>query len=64
MAEDEHRDKHRSRVLKGATILTGMTNSEVKCMLRNMHAGSAELKVSIDARDVQHAAAIVRLVDC
>ncbi|MER9633800.1 PilZ domain-containing protein [Mesorhizobium sp. M0228] len=35
---------------KGAAILTGMTNSEVTCTLRNMHAGGAELKVSIDAR--------------
>ncbi|CCV07677.1 conserved hypothetical protein [Mesorhizobium metallidurans STM 2683] len=50
MAEDEHRDKHRQRVLKGATILTGVTNSEVKCMVRNMHAEGAELKVSPDAR--------------
>ena len=50
MADDEHRDKHRQRVLKGATILTGVTNSEVKCMVRNMHAEGAELKVSPDAR--------------
>ncbi|ESX69415.1 PilZ domain-containing protein [Mesorhizobium sp. M0027] len=50
MAEDEQRDKRRQRVLKGAAILTGMTNSEVTCTLRNMHAGRAELKVSIDAR--------------
>ncbi|MER9484498.1 PilZ domain-containing protein [Mesorhizobium sp. M0220] len=50
MAEDEQRDKRRQRVLKGAAILTGMTNSEVTCTLRNMHAGGAELKVSIDAR--------------
>ncbi len=50
MADDENRDKRRQRVLKGATILTGITNSEVKCTVRNMHAGGAELKVSIDAR--------------
>ena len=37
MAEDEHRDKRRQRVLKGASILTGIANSEVKCTLRNMH---------------------------
>ena len=50
MAEDENRDKHRQRVLKGATILTGISNSEVKCTVRNMHAGGAELKVAIEAR--------------
>jgi hypothetical protein len=50
MAEDEHRDQRRQRVFKGATILTGMTNSEVTCTVRNMHEGGAELKVSIDAR--------------
>ncbi len=50
MADDEHRDKRRQRVLKGATILTGISNSEVKCTVRNMHADGAELKVSIDAR--------------
>jgi hypothetical protein len=50
MAEDENRDKRRQRVFKGATILTGMTRSEVTCTVRNMHDGGAELKVSIDAR--------------
>ena len=50
MAENELRNKHRQRVLKGATILLGLTNSEVKCTVRNMHAGGAELKVPIDAR--------------
>ena len=50
MAENELRNKHRQRVLKGATILTGLTNSEVKCTVRNMHPGGAELKVPIDAR--------------
>ncbi|BCG93884.1 PilZ domain-containing protein [Mesorhizobium sp. 131-2-1] len=50
MAEDEHRDKRRQRVLKGASILTGIANSEVKCTLRNMHPGGAELKVPIEAR--------------
>ena len=50
MADNELRNKHRQRVLKGATILLGLTNSEVKCTVRNMHAGGAELKVPIDAR--------------
>ena len=50
MTEDESRTKHRQRVLKGATILTGITNSEVKCTVRNMHTGGAELRVPIGAR--------------
>ena len=50
MTEDELRDRHRQRVLKGATILTGITNCEVKCTLRNMHAGGAELTVPIETR--------------
>ncbi|RUV67267.1 PilZ domain-containing protein, partial [Mesorhizobium sp. M5C.F.Cr.IN.023.01.1.1] len=43
MAEDENRGKRRQRVFKGATILTGITNSEVTCTVRNMHDGGAEL---------------------
>ncbi|MCF6112758.1 PilZ domain-containing protein [Mesorhizobium muleiense] len=50
MAEDENRDKRRQRVFKGATILAGITRSEVTCTVRNMHDGGAELMVSIDAR--------------
>ncbi|TPI64679.1 PilZ domain-containing protein [Mesorhizobium sp. B3-1-3] len=50
MAENEHRNQHRHRVLKGAAILTGINNSEVRCTVRNMHANGAELKVPIDAR--------------
>jgi hypothetical protein len=45
----EHRRQHRQRVLKGASILTGISNSEVKCTIRNMHNDGAELKVSIDS---------------
>lgn len=37
-------------MLKGAAILTGVNNSEVRCMVRNMHPKGAELKVPIDAR--------------
>ena len=50
MTESESRGKHRQRVLKGAAILTGIANSEVKCTVRNMHPGGAELKVPIEAR--------------
>ena len=50
MAEEQNRSQHRQRVLKGATILTGITNSEVKCTVRNMHSKGAELKVPIEAR--------------
>ena len=46
----EHRKDRRQRVLKGASILTGVANSEVKCLIRNMHAEGAELKVDLDAR--------------
>lgn len=48
--ESNHRREHRQRVLKGASILSGITNSEVKCVVRNMHENGAELKISIDAR--------------
>ncbi|RVC83966.1 MAG: PilZ domain-containing protein [Mesorhizobium sp.] len=46
----ESREQRRRRVLKGASILTGISNSEVKCTVRNMHSQGAELQVSIDAR--------------
>ncbi|MGX7872594.1 PilZ domain-containing protein [Mesorhizobium sp. ORM6] len=42
--------EHRPRVLKGATIITGIQNSEVSCMMRNQHANGAELKIPIEAR--------------
>ncbi|RUW81896.1 PilZ domain-containing protein [Mesorhizobium sp. M1E.F.Ca.ET.063.01.1.1] len=54
MAENESRDKHRQRVLKGAAILTGVNNSEVKCTVRNMHPGGAELKVAPESRVPDH----------
>jgi len=41
---------HRPRVLKGGTIITGIQNSEVGCMLRNQHQGGAELKIPLEAR--------------
>ncbi|MFA6153619.1 PilZ domain-containing protein [Mesorhizobium sp.] len=41
---------HRSRVLKGGTIISGIKNSEISCMLRNQHENGAELKVPIEAQ--------------
>lgn len=42
--------EHRPRVLKGGTVITGIQNSEIPVMLRNQHAGGAELKMPIEAR--------------
>jgi hypothetical protein len=45
-----HKDReHRQRVLKGASILSDVNTSEVKCTVRNMHVGGAELKVPMAA---------------
>lgn len=49
-AESDHRREHRQRVLKGASILLGITNSEIACTIRNMHKGGAELRVPVEAR--------------
>ncbi|RWC31110.1 MAG: PilZ domain-containing protein [Mesorhizobium sp.] len=46
----EPQREHRPRVLKGGSIITGISNSEVGCMLRNQHEGGAELKVTLEAR--------------
>ncbi len=37
--------EHRQRVLKGASILRGVDESEIACTVRNMHAHGAELRV-------------------
>lgn len=37
-------------MLKGATIITGIQNSEVSCTLRNQNIGGAELKVAPESR--------------
>ncbi|MBZ9815188.1 MULTISPECIES: PilZ domain-containing protein [unclassified Mesorhizobium] len=50
MSEKDHRREHRKRVLKGATIITSITNSETTCTIRNQHAAGAELKVPADTR--------------
>ncbi|MBZ9963025.1 PilZ domain-containing protein [Mesorhizobium sp. BR1-1-2] len=47
---DEHKREHRQRVLKGATIITGISNSEVGCTLRNQNDSGAELKIPPEAR--------------
>ncbi|MBZ9676852.1 PilZ domain-containing protein [Mesorhizobium sp. ES1-1] len=47
-AETPERD-HRSRVLKGGTIITGLKDSEIGCMLRNQHENGAELKIPVEA---------------
>jgi hypothetical protein len=52
MAEPGRQQKgrqHRQRVLKGATILTDVNTSEVKCTVRNMHEDGAELRVPMGA---------------
>ena len=49
-AENRPEREHRRRVLKGASILSGINNSVVYCTIRNMHEHGAELKVSIEAR--------------
>lgn len=49
-AETRPEREHRRRVLKGASILSGINNSVVYCTIRNMHNNGAELKVSVEAR--------------
>lgn len=46
----EQRCEYRHRVLKGATIIKGISNSEIRCTIRNQHTGGAELNVSAEAR--------------
>lgn len=45
---DEQRGERRNRVLKGATIILGVKESEIACVIRNQHAGGAELKVPVE----------------
>jgi hypothetical protein len=42
--------EHRQRVLKGASILRGINDSEIKVTIRNMHAHGAEIRVPADVR--------------
>ena len=48
--ENDHHREHRQRVLKGATIILGIRNSEISCTIRNQHAAGAELKVPAEAQ--------------
>ncbi|TPJ31536.1 PilZ domain-containing protein [Mesorhizobium sp. B2-7-2] len=50
MSNRELRGEHRKRVLKGATIITSITNSETTCTIRNQHADGAELTVPAETR--------------
>ena len=43
------RNEIRKRVLKGATIIQGVTNSEIGCVMRNQTEKGAELKVAPDS---------------
>lgn len=45
----ESRRTRRQRVLKGATIINGMRNSEIGCTVRNQSDNGAELHVAVDA---------------
>ena len=47
-AKAENRREHRQRVLKGASILLGINNSEIACSIRNMTKGGAELRIPAD----------------
>jgi hypothetical protein len=40
---------HRARVLKRATIVRGIDESEIACTVRNQHEGGAELIVPLGA---------------
>jgi hypothetical protein len=48
--QDDLRRERRQRVLKRASILKGIQNSEISCVIRNMHSGGAELRVAIDVQ--------------
>ncbi len=49
-AESSQPREHRRRVLKGASILSGVANSITYCTIRNMHENGAELVVPVEAR--------------
>ena len=44
----EKRFDRRQRVLKGALIVRSLGQSTIRCMIRNQHAGGAELRIGID----------------
>jgi hypothetical protein len=43
------RSTRRKRVLKGATIIQGITTSEIECVMRNQTEHGAELEVPLGA---------------
>lgn len=43
--QDPAEREHRQRVLKGASILRGISQSEIKCVIRNQHAHGAGLQI-------------------
>lgn len=44
--EVDRRSEYRKRALKGATIVIGVDQSEIPCMIRNINTGGAELSVT------------------
>ncbi len=48
VTEPDRRSDRRPRVLKGGSIVTDVNESEITCVIRNMHAIGAELLVSAD----------------
>ena len=51
VAEPQERQReHRHRVLKGASIIQGINDSEIKVTIRNLNAGGAELRVPLGAQ--------------
>jgi hypothetical protein len=49
-SEPKAEREHRKRVLKGASILSGVNNSIVQCTIRNQHEHGAQLVVPPEAR--------------
>jgi len=45
----EQRRERRQRVLKGATVLTGIKDNEIKCTLKNQSEHGAELRIMLGA---------------
>ena len=43
------RRRYRRRVLKGATIIKTLVDSEIECLIRNQHEDGAELKIDPDS---------------
>ena len=46
----DERSSHRHRVIKGAAILSGAENCEIRCFIRDMHERGAELRVGREER--------------